>query len=349
MKKYRNIIDEIDSEIIKLLNRRAKAAIEIGQFKRNKNMDIIDFQREKEVIANILSKSEGIIPEKDILNIYREIIAATRKLQKSYKVSFLGPEGTFSSVVFEKFFGNNTEFESRRTIENVFKDVDKEVSMFGIVPVENSLEGSVNETLECLFKYNVKIWAEISLKISFNLFSLNNKEKIKKIVSHSHALAQCKNFINKNFPDIKTEAVESTAKAAEMALKDESIAAIASPHISKILKLPAIFENIEDNTSNFTRFYIISLKENIAEGKRKTSFIFSISHKPKALFNALAVISKYNLNMCKIESRPIKGIPWEYLFFIDIENSIPDNFIDEFKEKTTFLKNLGSFPVEEIK
>ena len=134
MKKYRNLIDDIDENIIKLLNQRAKAAIEIGKFKRNKNIDIIDFQREKEVISNILSKSEGVIPEKDILNIYREIIAATRKLQKSYKVSFLGPEGTFSSTVFKKFFGNNTDFESRNNIENVFnnKQVLKQNNTFKI-------------------------------------------------------------------------------------------------------------------------------------------------------------------------------------------------------------------------
>jgi chorismate mutase/prephenate dehydratase len=349
MKKFREKIDTIDENIVKLLNERAKAALEIGKYKKEKKINVVDFHREKEVIANVLSKSDGIIPEKDILNIYREIIAATRKLQESYKVSFLGPTGTFSSIAFKKFFGNNTEYKERNSIESVFNDVDKEYSMFGIVPVENSLEGSVNETLECLFGFNVKIWAEISLKISFNLFSnCRKKEYIKKIVSHSHAVAQCRNFISKNFPHVKVEFAESTAKAVEKALKDKYTAAIASPYISDIYKLSPIFENIEDNANNFTRFYIISLKENKTGKKEKSSFIFSISHQPKTLFKVLEVISKYNLNMCKIESRPIKGIPWEYLFFIDIENLITEEFLKEFKVKTTFMKYLGSFPVEKI-
>ncbi len=348
MKRFRKKIDEIDEEIVKLLNERAKAALEIGIFKKENNKNIIDFRREQDVIANILSNSEGIIPEKDLLNIYREIIAATRKLQKSYKVSFLGPQGTFSSIAFKKFFGNNTEYEARNSLRQVFEDVEKEYSMFGIVPVENSLEGSVNETLECFFNYNIKIWAEIALKISFNLLSFGDKKDITKIISHSHAIAQCRNFINSNFPDIETEAVNSTGKAVEMAIADKNKAAIAAPDSSKIYDIPVLYESIEDNTNNYTRFHVISLKENITDKKEKSSFIFAISHKPKSLFNVLEVISKYNLNMCKIESRPIKGIPWEYLFFIDIENQLPEKFMEDFKEKTTFLKNLGSFPVENI-
>jgi chorismate mutase/prephenate dehydratase len=348
LREYREKIDNFDIEIVELLNKRAEYAIKIGKFKKSSKREIIDYNREKDVISNILNANKGRFPENDLINIYREIIAATRKLQESYKVSFLGPKGTFSSIVFKKFFGENSDYLMRDSIKKVFLDVTNGYSKFGIVPVENSLEGSVNETLECLFTNNIKIWAELSLKVSFNLISKGKKENIKKIVSHSHALAQCRDYIYRNFPNIETDTTSSTAKAAELAENDPSVAAIVAPGVEKLYNIPVIVENLDISANNFTRFYVVSLDENRVDVKDKSSIVFAISHKPKALFNVLKVIADFNLNMCKIESFPLKGIPWEYLFFVDIEGDLNEDFIENLKDKTTYFKNLGTYPVENL-
>ncbi len=344
---YRDKIDKIDAQIVDLLNKRADVSKKIGEIKRVHEEEIIDFSREKEVFTKILSESSELIPEGDLKNIYREIIASSRKLQKSYFVSFLGPEGSFSNIAFEKFFGKNTNFNLCKDIKDIFYDVSKSNAKFGIVPVENSIEGSVNTTFDNLFEFNVKIWCELRLRINFDLISFSNSIKsIKKIYSHPHALAQCRNFIKNNFENVELVELSSTSESVHYIKDSSESGAIVSPVAAKIYNVPVLSKNIEDSSNNFTRFFVISNNENQIKEGSKTSFIFSISHQPKMLAKALGVVAKYNLNMCKIESRPIKTIPWEYLFFIDIEGKCSEDFIEDFKKETTFLKKLGTYPLE---
>ena len=171
LSELRKKIDEIDKKIVELLNKRAELSYQVGELKKRSNIEIIDYSREREVLNKVLSYSSKKIPDEDLKNIYREIIASSRKLQKSYNVSFLGPEGTFSHIVFKKFFGDNTECKFAKNIKEIFYDVNNESSRFGIVPVENSIEGSISQTLDYLYEFDLKIWAELLLKISFNFVS----------------------------------------------------------------------------------------------------------------------------------------------------------------------------------
>ncbi len=347
LEKLRKEIDDIDKSIVELLNKRALLAKKIGNVKKENVLEVIDFSREREVFKKIIFNSENIIPEEDLKTIYREIIASSRKLQKSYVVSFLGPEGSFSSVAFKKFFGKNTQYKLSKNIKEVFNDVNNSNSKFGVVPVENSIEGSVNITLDCLFEFNLKIWAEIMLRINFNFVSFAENEKdINKIYSHPHALAQCREFISKNFKNAELIHISSTSESIKYIKDFPDSGAIVAPSFTDIYNVPVIFRNISDNTNNFTRFYVMSQNENRIKKGDKTSFMFAVSHKPRSLFKALEVVAKYGLNMCKIESRPIKGIPWEYLFYADIEGGLKEDFMEEFKTVTTFFKSLGYYPVE---
>ncbi len=349
LKELREKIDDIDKRIVKLLNERAKLSKKVGDVKREKSIEIIDFSREKEVYRKVISYSEREIPDENLISIYREIIASSRKLQKCYTVSVLGPEGTFSHIVFRKFFGNNTNCKFTENIKEIFKDIAVKNSKFGIIPVENSVEGSISQSLDYLSEFDVKVWAELHLKISFNFVSFQKDiSKIRKIYSHPHAIAQCRNFIEKNFSDAEIIELSSTSSGIKFVKEDLSSGAIVSPFAGEIYKIPVIFENIEDNPNNFTRFFVISDVENKLKKGEKTSIIFAVSHKPKSLLKALEVIAKFNLNMCKLQSRPLKGIPWEYMFFVDIEGEISDEFLKELQDKTTYLKYLGTYPVEKI-
>ncbi len=347
--ELRKKIDEIDKSIVELLNKRAELSREVGEIKKINKVEIIDYEREKEVFRKILSYSKKIIPDEDLKNIYREIIASSRKIQKSYTVSVLGPEGTFSHIVFKKFFGNNTQCRFSSKIKDIFLDVLNEHSIFGIVPVENSTEGSVSATLDYLYEFDIKIWAEIMLKISFNFISFANSPfEIKLIYSHPHAISQCRNFIEKTFPDAEVIEMSSTSAGIKFLKDNKNAGAIVSPVAGDIYNVPVMFKNIEDNPNNFTKFFVISKEENKIKKGDKTSLIFTVSHKPKSLYNALKVIGDFNLNMCKLESRPIKGIPWEYMFFVDIEGEVSENFFNVLRDKTTYFKFLGTYPVERI-
>lgn len=347
--ELRRKIDEIDKSIVELLNKRAELSREVGEIKKTHKIDVIDYEREREVIKKILKYSEKIIPDEDLKNIYREIIASSRKIQKSYTVSVLGPEGTFSHIVFKKFFGNNTQCRFSNKIKDIFVDVINDHSMFGIVPVENSIEGSVSATLDYLYEFEIKIWAEILLKITFNFISFaESPENIELIYSHPHAIAQCRNFIEKRFSRAEIVEMSSTSAGIKFLKDNKKAGAIVSPIAGEIYKVPVLFKNIEDNPNNYTKFFVISKELNRIKRCDKTSLIFTVSHKPKSLFNALKVIGDFNLNMCKLESRPIKGIPWEYMFFVDIEGEVSESFINELKNQTTYLKYLGTYPVERI-
>jgi len=262
------------------------------------------------------------------------------------KIAVLGPEGTFTEIAAKKI--SNGEIVYCDSVEEVFEKVDTKECDSGVVALENSIEGSVNITMDCLIEYDVKIIREIILPINLNLMSLNGKiDEIKKIVSHPHALAQCRKFLKK-CGKIKIEAVESNSAGMKKASENKEIAAIGAIECEKIYGLKAIEKNINDYKSQ-TRFIEIT-KEPIkkAQGK-KTSIIFMVKDKPSALYNVLKEFADEKINLKKIESRPSKGKLGEYFFFIDFEGNIYDKKIKKIlerirdEEKTTFLKILGSY------
>ncbi|WP_028844269.1 prephenate dehydratase [Thermodesulfovibrio thiophilus] len=350
--KLRKNIDNIDKKILKLLNQRAELAIQIAEIKKAEGLSFYDSVREREVLKNLAQLNEGPFSDKTIKTLFREILSATLSLQESQKIAYLGPEGTFTHLAAIKYFGSFAQFEPKDNIKNIFESVEKGVTKFGVVPIENSNEGTVTYTLDMFMQYNAKISGEITIPISHHLLSLTGeKRKIKKIYSHPHAKAQCKEWLQKNMPGIPVYDVASTAEAARQASHDEEIAAIASEFASTLYGLKFAAKHIEDYSNNYTRFFILSKNFSAKTGSDKTSIMFSLQDKPGALYNALKPFKDSNINLTKIESRPAKMRKWEYIFFVDFIGHITDEIVqktlESVKQYCTEVVHLGSYPIFE--
>lgn len=345
----RKKIDEIDDTILELLNKRAKLVIEIGHIKKAQNSSLYVPSRERAIYERLRSKNEGPFPNDALRNVFREIISASLSLEEVQKVAYLGPQGTFTNLAAIKHFGLSAKPVPCRSITEVFEDVEKRRCDYGVVPIENSLEGVVNHTLDMFSHSNLKICGEIFLEVSHHLMNLSGKiEDVKVIYSHPHAIAQCRKWMADNIPNIPVVEVESTAKAAEMASKDETIAAISSEMAEMQYNLKIIFRNIEDMSNNFTRFLVIGNFEPEETGNDKTSILFGVAHRSGSLFNALKAFAEEGINMTKIESRPSKLKAWEYIFYVDIDGHVKNDLIkkslEKFSENVSFMKILGSYP-----
>lgn len=352
LEKLRRQIDEIDLEILRLLNERAKTALEIGEIKKGKKVDCYSPEREKEVLENLAKLNRGPFPTDAIKDIYKEIISASRSLEEPLKVACLGPLATFTHLAALRHFGSSTKFIPVEPIKSIFEEVDSGRADYGVVPIENSNEGIVSYTLDMFVDYDLMISAEILLEISQNLISKSgDRARIKHIYSHPHATAQCKEWLEKNMRAVAVIDTTSTAKAAEIASRDEDAAAIASEAAAKIYDLRFVARDIEDRRHNFTRFLVIGRTHSPKTGKDKTSIMFSVKDRPGALYDILAPFKKSKINLTKIESRPSKRKAWEYIFFVDMEGHIEDKVVMKaikgMKKDCLFLKTLGSYPMME--
>lgn len=350
LQNLRDKIDKIDREILKLLSERAKLAIKIAEIKKNQGLSFYDAVREKNIIDKILKLNKGPFSDEVIKTLFREILSATLALQESQKISYLGPEGTFTHLAAIKYFGSFAQFEPEDNIKNIFESVEKGLTKFGVVPIENSNEGTVTYTLDMFMQYEVKIAGEIIIPITHNLLSLTGeKEKIKKIYSHPHAKAQCREWLRKNMPEIPVYDVTSTAEAARQVSLDEETAAIASEFAANIYGLKFVAKYIEDYKNNYTRFFILAKTFPNKTGSDKTSIMFSLQDKPGTLYNALKPFKESGLNLTKIESRPAKMRKWEYIFFVDFIGHIEDKKVlktlEEVKNYCIELVHLGSYPI----
>ena len=266
------------------------------------------------------------------------------------QVAFLGPQATFTHMAAMLQFGLSAQLVPLKSIPAVFEEVERGRAHYGVVPVENSTEGVVNHTLDMFFDSELQMIAEIMLEISHNLLSKSgNLEQISKIVSHPQPLAQCRHWLETNMPDIPLFDVSSTAAAAQMAAEDDSVAAIAGHAAAVQYGLQVVKAKIEDNPHNFTRFLVIGKKSLEKSGKDKTSIMFSVKDEPGILYRMLEPFSKRQINLAKIESRPMKQKAWEYIFFLDLIGHIDDpeisDAIAELRSHCHFLKILGSYPI----
>ena len=271
------------------------------------------------------------------------------KIEAELTVAYLGPPATFSHMASIQHFGSSVRMVPENTIQDVFEAVEREESNYGVAPVENSTEGPVNLTLDMFIKSEVKICAEIMTKISHDLLSLSGDAwDMKKIYSHPQALSQCRDWLRKNFPHVPLEEAGSTAKAAHLAVEDPKAAAIASSLAASLYGLKVVASQIEDHLNNATRFLVLGRQGAERTGRDKTSVLFVVSHAPGTLFRVLQVFYEKGINLTKIESRPNKGKPWEYIFFIDFEGHATDPHVaqalHEVKEHVLFVKLLGSYP-----
>ncbi|MEA3280536.1 MAG: prephenate dehydratase [Thermodesulfobacteriota bacterium] len=345
----RKSIDEIDEKILDLINRRLRLAKEIGKIKEEYSEQVFDSARESIIIRRLLELNKGLLSKEALRHIYTEIIASSRSIQKADIVTYLGPNATFTHIAAMNHFGHSVSFVPQPSIRDVFREVEKKACNYGVVPVENSIEGTVNYTLDLFFESDLKICAEIYHTISHDLLSKTGAlEDIKTIYSHPHAFAQCRRWLRKHLPESVLEECRSTSRAAQKATEKPESAAIAAIEAAHMYDLKVVASGIENFSRNVTRFLVIGRDEMHSTGKDKTSIMFVTAHVPGALHNALEPIARAGINMVKLESRPTKYENWNYFFFVDIEGHIEDPNIDEtltkMKNLCMYLKCLGSYP-----
>jgi chorismate mutase/prephenate dehydratase len=265
-------------------------------------------------------------------------------------VSYLGPEATFTHIAAKTYFGKSATFVPQASIRDVFQTVEKGTAHYGIVPVENSIEGAVNYTLDLFYESELKICAETYLNISHDLLSISGSLKdIEVVYSHPQALAQCRKWLRKYLPDVEVKEVGSTAEAARTALSNDRSAAIASSEAGQMYHLNVMASKIEDVSRNTTRFLVIGNKAARPTGRDKTSLMFVTPHSPGALYEVMTPIAEAGLNMVKLESRPSRQENWTYIFFLDVEGHMDQPELKETVEKMRkiclFVKYLGSYPI----
>lgn len=348
--ELRNRIDLIDRDLLRLLVRRMEISGEVGRSKRGEGISAYQPEREEEVLAGMIALNKGNILSNSALRaIYTEIMSASRALQEPVSVGFLGPEGTFSHIASVRHFGHSIKEVSQKDIPQLFVNVEKGVLDFGVVPVENSMEGTVNASLDMFRHTNVRINAEILLKVVHNLVSVNGQaEDVSRIYSHPQPAAQCRKYLSMRFPDLEVLETQSSAIAAERAASDKKSAAIASEYAAKRFELKKIATHIEDSPNNITRFFVIGTRLSRKSAPSKTSILFSLKDRPGALYKALGSFSKNGINLSKVESRPTREKAWEYIFFIDMDGHAEDKpvkeALDDLDMQARFLKVLGSYP-----
>ncbi len=353
IKGRRKEIDGIDSDILRLLNRRAEIAVEIGKVKKNEKVEFHSPERERQIIERLKKINPGPFPNDALRSVYREILSASLSLEQPLNVAYFGPRATFTHLAAMQQFGSSAKYMPVGSIKEVFDAVEREHVNYGVVPVENSTEGVVSYTLDMFIDSDLKIAAEIMTEVTHNLLSLTGKMKdIKRVCSHPQATAQCRRWLETNLTGIPVIEASSTAKAAELASKDKTAGAIASELAAKLYCLKIVQKKIEDVINNYTRFLAIAKKHPSRTGKDKTSIMFSIKDKPGALYFMLEPFAKNKINLTKIESRPSRKKAWEYLFFVDLEGHVEDKKVkktlDEVKRESLSLKVLGSYPAVQI-
>ena len=354
--EIRNQIDSIDKQIQELIGKRAECAQKVADIKtQGGNVDAVFYrpEREAQVLRAVKERNQSLLPDKEMAKLFREIMSTCLALEQPVSVAFLGPEGSFSHASMVKQFGSSAQAHPVSTIEDVFKAVERGEASYGIVPVENSSEGVVKQTQNELMRSTLKVCGEVDLEIHHCLLSKSvDIESIQKIVAHPQALGQCEEWLKNHMPWATVEAVDSNALAAKLAQQDQSLGAIASEQAGQIYQLTIHEKHIEDCSDNTTKFWVIGREETQPSGDDKTALIISIHNKSGALLDILSCLSKRDINMTRIISRPSTDKKWDYLFYIDISGHQQEQMINqalkEVEEKSAFYKLLGSFPVSPL-
>lgn len=368
LRSLRNQIDKLDLQILKLVNERASVAAEIGKLKNDHGEEIFSPAREEEVLQHVLQlneKSKGPLDPGTIRAIFREIMSGSRALQKVLKVAYLGPEYSYSHLAAIDRFGQAVEFLGVNNIAAVFEEVDRGHVEFGVVPVENSTDGRIADTLEMFLRMpHLVICAEVRLYIHHNLMAKCEPQEIRRVYSKPQALSQCRNWLAKNLPQALWKEVSSTATAAELAQHEPGAAAVASRQAAVKYGLRVLFDNIEDSPYNETRFAVIGHQKCGKTGHDKTTILIRIPHQPGSLSEALEVFKQNKINLTWIESfpgprrassesadekTPGKSPKPEYLFFVDLEGHVEEpklkralQMLGEYCQEVTVL---GSYPM----
>jgi len=349
LKELRLNIDDVDDKILELLNKRASLAIDIGKIKLKGKRDFHAPEREKEIYQRLSSNNKGPFPNQALKNVFREIMSASLSLEKPLKVAYLGPKATFTHQACMQYFGLSAELVPKKDISDVFDDVERGKVDYGLVPIENTTEGVVSHTIDMFVTSDIKICGEITMEVSLSILNKTGRMgDIKKVYSHPHAIAECKEWLKEHLHEAPVFDVSSTAMAAQTASEDQSSAAIASDFAATLYDLQVVERSIEDHPNNFTRFLVIGKKSPDKSGTDKTSVMFAIKDVPGALYRMLKPFADKGINLTKIESRPQKGKAWEYIFFVDMDGHVSDSKVSdalkELEAQCSFMKILGSYP-----
>lgn len=347
--KLRVKIDEIDSEIIRLLGERADVVHEVGVVKKANGEQIYRPDRENALLNKLVEKAKDTrLPEKSIRAIYREIMSAALALEEDLKIAYLGPEGTWTHQAAIGKFGHSVKYLPQPSFADVFEQVERRRVNYGVVPIENSTEGAVTHTLDLFADSPLKIYGQVLLPIENNLMAKCKREEITEIYSHPQIIAQCRAWLQKNFNEIQPIEKSSSAAAAEIAAKQPGAAILGSRLLAEMYGLDILEESVQDIANNTTRFLVISHDTCPPTGNDRTSIMFSVRDEPGSLHRALEPFEKFSINMSKIESRPSKRRAWEYFFFVDLAGHCDDpelsDVIQQLSLNCSFVKVLGSYP-----
>jgi len=344
----RKQIDALDKQIVELLNTRARVVVDIGKVKQAGQSPIYAPDREQRVLEQVRRYNDGPLPDSCIEAIWRELMSGSFHLERPLRVGYLGPAGSYSHIASRRKFGSSVEYDDVDDIRGVFDEVARKHIDLGVVPIENSTEGGVQETLDSFIDMGVQVYAEVLINIHHNLLSKSPLDQIKRVYSKPEPFSQCRKWLGLQMQGAERISVASSSKAAEIASKEPYAAAVGSTLAAEMYALPILFSNIEDNPNNVTRFFVISNSSANPTGDDKTAIMFTTENKPGALADMLDVFRDHGLNLTHIDKRPSRRVNWEYCFFVDCigHQSEPEvrKGIEAARARCLHLTVLGSFP-----
>jgi chorismate mutase / prephenate dehydratase len=351
-------IDAVDAQLHELLNQRARLARQVGVSK-HRDGHLVDFyrpEREAQVLQHALQRNaqareQGALRDEEILRLFREIMSACLAQEEPLKIAFLGPEGTFTQTAVHKHFGHSVRALPLASIDEVFHEVEAGHADFGVVPIENSTEGSVNHTLDRFLSSPLKICGEVELRIHQCLMGrMESLEQIRRVCTHPQSLAQCRQWLNEHLPDVERIPVSSNAEGARRARDETGTAAIAGRTAAEVYGLTMLATEIEDRPDNTTRFFVVGRRLFGPSGRDRTTLLVSTgkTESPGALYRLLEPLAQNAVSMTRIESRPSQRGKWDYVFFIDIEGHVDDppvaTALTGLKSRASLYRVLGSYP-----
>lgn len=340
-------IDKLDRDLLKQVNERARLVQKLARLQRDAGQAVVDFDSDQQRIAAAAEANKGPIDNRCVESVMREVISGCRALIAPLRVAYLGPPYSYSHLAAKTYFGSSAELVSVGTIAAAFEEVNRRQAEFGVVPVENSTDGRVVDTLDMFARLPVKVCGEVQLRIHHNLLAKCSREEVREVYSKPQALSQCRDWLAKHLPAARTIEMTSTAAAAHLAADKPGAAAVASREAGAQYGLTTLAENIEDNKHNVTRFSVIGNESSKRTGNDKTSLMFEVPHQPGALADAMTIFKRNRLNLTWIESFPISGSRSEYLFFVELEGHEADlkvrRALTSLDKKTVRLEVLGSY------
>ena len=349
LRRHRDAIDAIDAEILERLSRRARHAHAIGELKAGDGTPAYRPEREAQVLSSLARDNPGPLPDEAVAAVFRQIMSACRALERRLAIAYLGPPGTFSHAAVARQFGALVDGVPEATIDEVFRAAESGRADYAVVPVENSTEGAVGRTLDCMCQTDLTVVGEVKLRVQQNLMTrAASLGEVGRVYSHAQSFAQCTQWLARHLPAVPRVVVASNAEAAKTAAREPGAAAIAGDIAAATYEVPILVAHIEDEPNNTTRFWVLGRQAVAPTGRDQTSLVASTPNRPGAVYALLEPLARHGVSMSRFESRPARTGLWEYLFFIDLAGHRHDApvaaALAELGERAPFLKLLGSYP-----